>query len=143
MVCKSSLFFSWLLHRNIKEKMRIYGTSIVLLWLNIDQGEFIDNCQNINLPAMITTYVYDIAIWMDQSDKILNPEIVHVWGWLNWCQGDLHCNMWVMWTGVTFWVCLSVLIVKKIDEEVINAVFKIIGGILIVYTLLKAGDIKT
>ena len=48
-----------------------------------------------------------------------------------------------MWPGVTFWVCLSVLIVKKIDEEVISAVFKIIGGILIVSTLLKAGDIKT
>jgi hypothetical protein len=79
---------------------------------------------------------------MDQSDKILKPEVMHAWEWLNLCQGDLYCNMWVMWPGVTFWVCLSVLIVKKIDEEVINAVFKIIGGTLILNTLLKAGDIR-
>jgi hypothetical protein len=32
---------------------------------------------------------------------------------------------------------------KEIDEEVINAVCKIIGGILILNTLLKAGDIRT
>ena len=33
MVCKSSLFLSWLLHENSKEKMRIYATTSVILVL--------------------------------------------------------------------------------------------------------------
>ena len=49
---------------------------------------------------------------MDQSDKILKPEVMHAWEWLNLCQGDLYCNMWVMWPGVS--LCLNDIIPNSV-----------------------------
>jgi hypothetical protein len=40
MVCKSSLFLSWLLHKNIKGKMRIYVTNTVFVcWGNVESSK--------------------------------------------------------------------------------------------------------
>ena len=55
-----------------KEKCAFMVQVFFSLWLNLDRGEFINNCQHIILPVMISTFVCDIAIWMDQSDKIIH-----------------------------------------------------------------------
>ena len=54
MVCKSSLFLSWLLHKNIKVKMRIYVTKWYYLYYQTQDNK-------LQVQEIKTSKVYDIT----------------------------------------------------------------------------------
>jgi hypothetical protein len=73
MVCKSSLFLSWLLHKNIKGKMRIYVTNTVFaLFLGYPPCGFIVLITNVFITNVYTLIIFTVTlIWKDRKQREL------------------------------------------------------------------------
>jgi len=125
MVCKSSLFLSWLLHKNIKGKMRIYVTRYIILnWY----------CTILNLPAIKTSlnpnaFLLQNIYYVAYSLTYLNKLILWMRFFLNkWYTCNL--DMWYTYLYFTFCQITEMILLLLGPLLVINMSYLIIKIVL-------------